>query len=360
MSKILRRPMFRGGGKVSSYGNGIATGLADGGMPDKRGLVDGPGGYAGVSTTEGFKKSPAYKGFGALSDYILSPFANQFNQNYVRPFTGLFGYGDFPPTAATPYNTKDFQRKKNQTMDYSGILDSGAIPKAILENEKMPEPKGRNLPDGRSEADILKELMGDPKTSKEKVAEYTELFKDALGGGKKAKIQDASNMALSFAGKALKEGATVKSSFADFFEEESKRPSRSQKVNDAAAQAAIQAYLTGEQDYNAMMKQMKLIDYKTDKAVESAKSNQTLDTLLETYAGNNGDRTDEGVMQAAFNQLYRGAEGFTGFKGKLPELQENLEVGSIYYSDDPENTRTKIIFLIEADGTPKEINRILK
>ena len=33
MSKIYRRPMFRGGGKVSSYGNGIATGLADGGRP---------------------------------------------------------------------------------------------------------------------------------------------------------------------------------------------------------------------------------------------------------------------------------------------------------------------------------------
>ena len=27
MSRILRRPMFRGGGKVSSYGNGIASGL---------------------------------------------------------------------------------------------------------------------------------------------------------------------------------------------------------------------------------------------------------------------------------------------------------------------------------------------
>ena len=33
MSKIYKRPMFRGGGKVSSYGNGIATGLADGGRP---------------------------------------------------------------------------------------------------------------------------------------------------------------------------------------------------------------------------------------------------------------------------------------------------------------------------------------
>jgi len=47
MSRILRRPMFRGG-RVDSYGTGIATGLADGGMPNKRGLVDGPGGYAGV------------------------------------------------------------------------------------------------------------------------------------------------------------------------------------------------------------------------------------------------------------------------------------------------------------------------
>ena len=47
MSRILRRPMFRGGGKVSSYGNGIASGLANGGMPGKRGLVTGPGGYAG-------------------------------------------------------------------------------------------------------------------------------------------------------------------------------------------------------------------------------------------------------------------------------------------------------------------------
>ena len=32
MSRILRRPMFRGG-KVSSYGKGIASGLADGGRP---------------------------------------------------------------------------------------------------------------------------------------------------------------------------------------------------------------------------------------------------------------------------------------------------------------------------------------
>ena len=74
MSRILRRPMFRGG-KVSSYGNGIASGLANGGMPNKRGLVDGPGGYAGeideyqkiVETVR--DAYPGQKGL-SVSDYL--------------------------------------------------------------------------------------------------------------------------------------------------------------------------------------------------------------------------------------------------------------------------------------------------
>ena len=44
MSRILRRPMFRGG-PVDSRGSGITSGLDK----PKRGLVDEPGGYAGVS-----------------------------------------------------------------------------------------------------------------------------------------------------------------------------------------------------------------------------------------------------------------------------------------------------------------------
>ena len=68
MSKILNRPMFRGGGRVDSRGTGIVANLeyrvpkAMGGMTmpmtmgynmggqviPKRGLVDGPGGYAGT------------------------------------------------------------------------------------------------------------------------------------------------------------------------------------------------------------------------------------------------------------------------------------------------------------------------
>ena len=49
MSKILRRPMFRGGGQVSSYGNGITAPLVPGyqmGGNVSGGIVNLPGGYA--------------------------------------------------------------------------------------------------------------------------------------------------------------------------------------------------------------------------------------------------------------------------------------------------------------------------
>jgi hypothetical protein len=54
MSKILRRPMFRGGGQVSSYGNGITAPLVPGYQmggsinTPRRGLVSLPGGYSGL------------------------------------------------------------------------------------------------------------------------------------------------------------------------------------------------------------------------------------------------------------------------------------------------------------------------
>jgi len=53
MSRILRRPMFRGGGPVNSYGTGIAAPLVPGYQwggsinTPRRGLVSLPGGYAG-------------------------------------------------------------------------------------------------------------------------------------------------------------------------------------------------------------------------------------------------------------------------------------------------------------------------
>ena len=78
MSKIYRRPMFRGGGKVSSYGNGITTGLASGG---RVGLYAGGPPGSGVlfdpAVTGSFKSPPTNRQvnrslFGGFSNPIKS------------------------------------------------------------------------------------------------------------------------------------------------------------------------------------------------------------------------------------------------------------------------------------------------
>ena len=68
MSKILRRPMFRGGGKVSSYGNGIASGM----------------GYAGGGRV-------GYQTGGNILSNILKGFDS--NKIAINPATNLKVYG---------------------------------------------------------------------------------------------------------------------------------------------------------------------------------------------------------------------------------------------------------------------------
>jgi hypothetical protein len=77
MSNILRRPMFRGGGKVSSYGNGIASGLGyAGGGQIGGGIIYGnpmPDGRYGFSTPR--------LGLGANMAAILADQANATGSN---------------------------------------------------------------------------------------------------------------------------------------------------------------------------------------------------------------------------------------------------------------------------------------
>ena len=83
MSKIYKRPMFRGGGKVSSYGNGIATGLTS---KPKRGLVDEPGGYAGETFGGSYNVVPQsqYTGGANQGGNILSRNLSKF-KNFSLP-----------------------------------------------------------------------------------------------------------------------------------------------------------------------------------------------------------------------------------------------------------------------------------
>ena len=287
MSKILNRPMFRGGGKVSSYGNGIATGLADGGMPDKRGLVDGPGGYAGEYR---FGETGLGKTLGGIGA-IRPAFYDIFNTIANKGSEFLTGYNpglSYNKQVRSERDLKDkmmgneplkrSDRMTDEEVDYTNFLfmkpnaETGFTTSSmqeekpeIVEENKISAAELALMEKNKSLTDQLNSFLNpkNKKNTKEEavaaIKERQEVMEEVMGGGKSARIADASDMALNFASKALGEEATVKSSFADFFADESKRPSRSQKVKDAAANAAIQSYLTeqlSEKDFN---KQMRMI-----------------------------------------------------------------------------------------------------
>ena len=353
--------MFRGGGKVSSYGNGIATGLADGGMPDKRGLVDGPGGYAGVSSTGGFSDSPIAKSGRYLKDYALNPFLNAINQGIANPLMGMVGYGDLIPKLETPYDDKylygideNFKKiPKDERENFSdrylndGLgpieTDSGAIPKEIAKQEAIVEREKYN--------DLVKKQKelsnkGPTKlTEEEALAEMEKeqaLFEKMLGGGKSAKIADASDMALSFASKALGEGATVKSAFADFLADETKRPSRRMKVKDAATQAAIQSYLTGKTSYRKFQNELDSYGAKLEMASKREKAGKGYQEYLKEGTPTGGKKTDMGTIAYAVDKMGE------VFGGLVPEDISEVKEEVVYVQDNP-NGPGKL--LVKWDGT---------
>jgi len=318
MSKILNRPMFRGGGKVSSYGNGIATGLADGGRVNLGfgGALKGGLGTSNYSTaTKGLSKSgfrfprlsSSLRALGQVAPQALRGIGfNAATGAATLPAAGIYGLmkmnsadtdeglkvmrnepsGTFDETGA--FEMEDYSErfnKANQQGNKISFMDNflldpetGTYPKfmgrsgdrekrqaiAAAEAEENiivgEEEKGDGKTDTERrlemEKNALKELLesfgsGSKKEDTEDEAlaaieKKQKLLEKVMGGGKSAMIDDVSTMGLNYASGALKEGATVKSSFADFFEKEAKRPSRRMKVKDAATQAAIQSYLTGK------------------------------------------------------------------------------------------------------------------
>ncbi len=314
MSRILRRPMFRGG-RVDGRGTGIASGLGY----EKGGSVQDRPGY--------FYGGIAMKGLGALGrglmkygvkpikkgvDYFLEPkggfpmkiiggkggtmdkyisqtmpprtygeFGKELATSragdigrflYKDPLVkypanvvggtakGIFGLAKKPLTAGalgyTGYQFKDeisdvynkfFGDEKAGGREFVGEEAEIVGDPRDLPTEKALTPDQIKLMEMEN---LYKKLMEDTKKKAEGDGEETvdidkEKFAKLLGKDK-ARGEDISNMLLSFAGKALKEGATTKSAFGEFFEEEAKRPSAQTKVDQAAASLAINKYIKGE------------------------------------------------------------------------------------------------------------------
>ena len=352
MSRILRRPMFRGG-RVDSRGTGITSGLCY----EKGGRV-------------GYKDAGAVTG-GQISEEALAKIMGKRGTLLGDVNRGLTKGSDFlynnilRPAGNLPYGISDYVfgtefglpiKERNTFAEY---LEAFGGADKILGN--MPAVTGVDMPPGGGRTsqgtgeDYVKpktkinnnnnnnnnnetstdDLMG---IDKEKFAK--------LLGSKEARGEDISNMLMSFAGKALKPEATVKSAFGEFFEEEAKRPSSKTKIDQAAAQLAINKYIKGEISKAEMEKLVMLNRTKISDQIALQKAALTLDTALQAGVKNQvgSSKKSIAVIQSAVEQVY--GDKFN-FGGPLPETAEEINVSTIYVKDNEKSSGAKDLVYID-------------
>ena len=139
MSRILRRPMFRNGGKAEGITSGLDT--------PKRGLVDGPGGYAGENYAELYKKAQEVTG----QIYPEQPTnINPFLMNFGLDLMSRSPQGGFLATAAsaakqpTQQLFKDIEANKQRRRDTELSLFS-TMAEADAAGASVRSIKGQNV-----------------------------------------------------------------------------------------------------------------------------------------------------------------------------------------------------------------------
>jgi hypothetical protein len=150
-------------------------------------------------------------------------------------------------------------------------------------DKKTEEEKLLELEQKKKDDEALEQLLKDlAKVEQDKITagmgseEDIEINKEKyakLLGGDKARGKDVTDMLLSFAGKALKPEADVKTAFGEFFEDEAKRPSRGQKIDDAAATLAINEYIAGKKSKAELDRFFAQTDYKASLTSRTGKEN---------------------------------------------------------------------------------------
>ena len=330
MSKILNRPMFRGGGKVSSYGKGIASGLTNGYASGGRiGLFEG-----GIPTSmmeeltggsnQKIKTGQQIADQARLKSDRLFRYGNKVRNagKFIKKIPkGIIAAGTSPAgiatlAAATPVaavgglaymnrpktvEALQYMKSMNQSGAFDetdpdgfdqysevfkelnetgtplsesevGLFSSEKSIAEDIEDRDMAEfeegmAPGAERKDGESALDALlrqgmeraeardsienpnKKGEGDVLDVKSQIARDKELFAELLGGDE-AKGKDVSDMLLRFAGSS---GDTVGEKFQQYISNEAQAgPSRTEKLNQAAASLAINDYIAGKRSKESM------------------------------------------------------------------------------------------------------------
>ena len=301
MSRILRRPMFRGG-PVDSYGTGIASGLDK----PKRVLVNEPGGYAGEKSGMDFLRNAL------LGKRFTDP-------NYVSPmkFQSGTGFGFMTPERQSPGLIKIGEgiSERNPRFDTLGIdelskpVTYGASQEADMKKsdlemgegdidesetlssdfyEKLIGQKVDDKPyeGGKPGSDMdsqevpgvvkvgdIKEVNGD----KEESVEYTIEDYIKMLGGDKAKRRDLSDIFARASASFLGTGG-VREGLAEFMKAEAAAgPSRREKIEQAAATLDIKDKIASKRADEQLKQTLAGVDYKINATMAAQKAASSLE-----------------------------------------------------------------------------------
>ena len=261
MSRILRRPMFRGGMPIDSRGTGITSGLYDGG---RVGYFNGGQTYS-IQDILGMAQKPLtgrqIVDFAKTKNLTMTP--NIGDQFKVNPTTMFFPSGDTEVELTSGEDTftvpfKDVEKFTGEKIkgekNYLGMDDPQGSQDEIVDltteevTEKLKPKPGNNLTGN--------ETIEPEVSAEDAIRENAELFKELLGEAseediKKARIADASDYALKLfeetigKGKGFKEAAGAVAGFA------TGRASRVDKAKEAAKKTDQTAVALAINDYIA-------------------------------------------------------------------------------------------------------------
>ena len=300
MSKILRRPMFRGG-RVDSRGTGITSGLMDGYATGGRvGYKDGPNMF-GVQyepssdvTSQQQKYYDFLKEYGQ-GEYLDSGAATDIYGNYVSGLeekTKPVGPFEFIGAVLNPFKktyggVSRFGEQKNLEYATSDIGKQEIMADIERKRKKQAQMILANPRLAPDKVDLAKQILGEQGTKSEitglepqilpqksirdEILEETELYKEALGydESKSQALFDALGAAApaAFQGKNLREAAPK------IFESINKSEAfeKPKNIKQAAAQLAIQ---------RKMLRDKASAEEKTRLAILSAKGQKDVFDIL--------------------------------------------------------------------------------
>jgi len=375
MSRILRRPMFRGG-PVDSYGTGIASGLDK----PKRGLVNEPGGYAGEKSGMDFLRNAL------LGKRFTDP-------NYVSPmkFQSGTGFGFMTPERQSPGLIKIGEgiSERNPRFDTLGIdelskpVTYGASQEADMKKSDLEmgegdvdlseeDKKGLNefyesigvkekvedYEGGKPDVEKTDKIIDLSKTegtggNEEESTELTVKDYIKMLGGDKARRRDTSDL-LAKASAAFLGTGSVKEGLSEFMNQvAASGPGRLEKIEQAAATLDIKdkiaskradeqlKTLLGKADYEAMLR-LRM----SDPSLQSFETN-----LVDTAKSLGKSYKNMGVIGNTINKKY----GSGSFGGEVSDDTNYVE-GKYYIQDT--GTGEKIVFKI-VEGKAEEVHRII-